>query len=60
MNKQAHFKSWENFMENAPIPLEKLKKLYSETTVYPIKQHIFRAFRKTDYDKVNVVILGQD
>lgn len=34
--------------------------LYKEKEIYPIKENIFKAFNITDYDKVKVVILGQD
>ena len=30
------------------------------TTIYPDRKNIFRAFRKTPYDKVKVVLLGMD
>ncbi|WP_144479235.1 uracil-DNA glycosylase [Cytobacillus oceanisediminis] len=33
---------------------------YQNKTVYPDKEDIFNALRYTDYDKVKVVILGQD
>lgn len=33
---------------------------YKKATVYPEKDNIFRAFRLTPFDKVRVVILGQD
>lgn len=37
-----------------------VKKEYDETTVYPPPKFIFRAFWETPFDKVKVVILGQD
>lgn len=33
---------------------------YQKTTVYPQPKHVFRAFEETPFDKVKVVILGQD
>ena len=40
--------------------LEKTKKAYREKTIYPKQNEIFNAFRYTPYEKVKVVILGQD
>ena len=37
-----------------------VKKEYAESTVYPHPKNIFRAFDLTPFDKVKVVILGQD
>ena len=37
-----------------------IKKEYKEKTIYPKQNEVFNAFRYTDYDKVKVVILGQD
>ena len=37
-----------------------LKAEYDTETVYPDMYHIFNAFKKTPYDKVKVVIIGQD
>lgn len=37
-----------------------VKKEYREKVCYPKYQDIFNALRYTDYDQVNVVILGQD
>lgn len=37
-----------------------VKKEYDETTVYPPPKFIFRAFWETPFDKVKVIILGQD
>ncbi len=39
---------------------EFVKEEYSSKTVYPPYNDIFNALRYTDYDKVKVVILGQD
>lgn len=39
---------------------EFVRKEYQETTVYPPPKDIFRAFELTPFDKVEVVILGQD
>lgn len=37
-----------------------VKEEYKKTTVYPAPKHIFRAFDLCPFDKVKVVILGQD
>ena len=37
-----------------------IKKEYKEKTIYPKQNEVFNAFRYTDFDKVKVVILGQD
>ncbi len=39
---------------------EFVKEEYTKTTVYPPAKFIFRAFWETPFDKVKVVILGQD
>ena len=33
---------------------------YNNKTVYPLKEHIFKALEYTDYNDIKVVILGQD
>ena len=40
--------------------LQFLEKEYTEKTVFPKKEEIFRAFQMTPVEKVKVVILGQD
>ncbi|MGX6979897.1 uracil-DNA glycosylase [Vagococcus elongatus] len=37
-----------------------LKEEYAEQTIYPEMENIFEAFQRTPYEKVKVVILGQD
>jgi len=37
-----------------------LKQEYATRTIYPPKKEVFNAFRLTPYEKVKVVILGQD
>lgn len=37
-----------------------VKNEYKNKTIYPTYNNIFKALRLTDYDKVKVVILGQD
>lgn len=37
-----------------------LEKEYSQHTIYPKKEHIWKAFEWTPYSQVKVVILGQD
>lgn len=39
---------------------EKIKEEYSKCVVYPNSDDIFNAFHLTPYNKVKVVILGQD
>jgi len=57
---------WKDFIEEEKKKeyFKKLKefvdKRYEETTVYPKKEHIFRAFSLCKYDDLKVVILGQD
>jgi uracil-DNA glycosylase len=48
--KKPYFSSLMSFVENA----------YQTATVYPPEEKIFNAFVKTPFDKVKVVILGQD
>ena len=40
--------------------IEFIKKEYKEKNIYPKQNEVFNAFRYTDFDKVKVVILGQD
>lgn len=40
--------------------IEFVKQEYQTKTIYPKQTEIFQAFRNTPYDKVKVVILGQD
>lgn len=40
--------------------LEKVDEEYAKNTVFPPKDKIYSAMQKVDYDKVKVVILGQD
>lgn len=37
-----------------------LERAYAETTVFPARENIYNAFKYTPFDKVKVVILGQD
>lgn len=39
---------------------ERVKQQYKTSTVYPPRKNIFRAIELTSFDKVKVVILGQD
>ena len=48
--KKDYFKNLINFVEGE----------YATKTVYPPKECIFNALKTTDFDKVRVVILGQD
>lgn len=48
--KKPYFTELMNFVDNA----------YSSTTVYPSKEKIFEAFNLAPFNKVKVVILGQD
>ena len=40
--------------------INEVTKEYNEKTIYPKKEDIFKAFRKTSYKNTKVVILGQD
>ena len=40
--------------------LDFIKEEYKSKTIYPPQNEVFNAFRYTDFDKVKVVILGQD
>lgn len=40
--------------------MEKVNAEYATTTVYPPKDEIFAAMKTVDYDKIKVVIIGQD
>lgn len=37
-----------------------MREEYATQTCYPVKENVFNAFHQTPYDKVKVVILGQD
>lgn len=37
-----------------------IRKEYNEKTIFPKADEVFKAFRLTDYDKIKIVILGQD
>ena len=57
---------WDNLLKEE-YGKEYFKKLqefiieeYKNKTIYPKMSEIFKAFIKTDYDNVKVVILGQD
>lgn len=57
-----------NWRENVPILreeyadtlLQKIHYLRREQTIYPAQQDVFRALEMTSFDRVSVVILGQD
>lgn len=48
--KAPYFKALQHFLEEE----------YQHKTIFPKKSDIFRAFQLTSYDKVKVVLLGQD
>jgi uracil-DNA glycosylase len=48
--REGYFKALTDFVRSE----------YLRTTVYPNPKHIFRAFDETPFDRVKVVILGQD
>ena len=48
--EKPYFQQLQQFVENE----------YKQTTVYPPKEKVFAAFEHTPFDKVRVVILGQD
>jgi len=39
---------------------QKIAHLRNTTTIYPEKENVFKAFKATPYDKVRVVVIGQD
>ncbi len=57
---------WEEFLKtefNEPYFIELsefLKEEYTNKTIYPPKEAVFNAFAWTPYEKIKVVILGQD
>jgi uracil-DNA glycosylase len=59
-------KQWQNvladYFETAEFLelTQKVKTEYQKSTIYPSAANIFRAFNLTPFDKVKVVILGQD
>ena len=58
--------TWKNIIENEKTKeyYQKLEtfidKRYQETVVYPHKKNIFKAFDLTSFEKLKVVIIGQD
>lgn len=51
----------EEYKKNYFISLEAfIREEYSKKTVFPISENVFKSLVLTDYDKVKVVILGQD
>ena len=60
------FNQWDDILSqqfNAPYFDALMKKVnaeYEHSTVYPPKDKIFAALKSVDYDKVKVVIIGQD
>lgn len=55
MNYQGLFDS--QYMQNV---MNFLIENYPKSTIFPLQQDIFKAFRLTPFDKVKVVILGQE
>ena len=68
MNLAEYLKevSWKNILINEFskqyfIELDKfIEKEYLSKKIFPQKENIFTAFNKTPFDKVKVVIIGQD
>lgn len=58
--------NWKNVLKNILESdyykelMDKVDKEYSENTIYPPKENLFKALDNTDYDDVKVVIVGQD
>jgi uracil-DNA glycosylase len=46
-----------SYMRKLSAYLKKERKKY---TIYPAREDVFRAYQLTPYDKVKVVIIGQD
>lgn len=59
-------KMWDEVLNdtlNSPFFLNletEVNKKYETEVVYPIKKDLYKAFKLTDYNKVKVVIIGQD
>lgn len=59
-------KDWDTFLKEESKQeyfisiLEKVNQAYEETTVFPPREEMFSCFTLCPYDKVKVVILGQD
>ncbi|MFV0394588.1 MAG: uracil-DNA glycosylase [Coprobacillaceae bacterium] len=59
-------KNWDTFLEEESkkdyynVLMEKVNHAYETTTVFPPKEDMFSCFKLCPYDKVKVVILGQD
>jgi len=49
-SNKEYFRNLTNFIENE----------YSTKTIFPAKENIYSALKKTPYDKVKVMIIGQD
>ena len=66
MKKVDVEESWYNMLESEfekPYFLSlrlKLRELYKTKEIYPHPSNIFNAFNMTPFNKVNVVIIGQD
>ena len=58
--------TWSKFIEEEKKEeyfvklMDYVNSLYASRTIYPKKENIFRFFDETPFDKVKVVILGQD
>ena len=58
--------SWDKILAdqfNAPYfdaLMQRVNREYDSSTVYPPKDKIFAALKTVDYDKIKVVIIGQD
>ena len=66
MKKVEIEESWSNILENEfkkpyfqSLRL-KLRELYKTKNIYPHQSNIFNAFNMTPFDKIKVVIIGQD
>lgn len=59
-------KKWDEIMQSEykkeyfVTILKQLQTEYKEKEIYPPKEEIFKSMRLTDYDKIKVVIIGQD
>lgn len=60
------FDTWSSFIDQSGLSLEyenllnNIDVLYENSTCFPEKDKIFRAFRETSYDNCNCVLLGMD
>lgn len=62
LNNSVFPNKWARLFPDISIPLSRIDSQYNlpNSTVYPAKKDIFKAFRLCDFDNLKIVILGQD